>query len=500
MKRNPWIKRVAIIGALIICVVALLAVYIAAINQLPTQIYSPAQAEFLSRYFAKSVLQATPILNILGAEGTYDLAVLPWRTSRVRANLNAHYEEHEDVNVTVFELNFLGEYELSPPGNTWTIVELFFPFPSNLETLHDVIFQVDGEEPPGVSYSTQGIRWETELHPGESHQVSIRYHADGANTFTYVLPQEQRSDVDIEITVSGLTGTTVSKHSLPATSVDVDGNSEILSWEYPNLIPDRDVQITLPAKLSFTQRVAKLQSDFRALARMAPVLVGSALLSLAAVFHLSGKKPRVESYLLVGCGLALFYPMMTFLSGLVGMTLAAALAVLVIGGLILVFMRLTTAQPNIIWRTAVVLVIFLGVFSLGMLTRWRALLLTLGAFMLLSTFMILYAKRPKPSVPEWPPLAIGASAEGEAHVSPIEAADEPKTAEPPEEELPGSEELHCPYCGKGLQDDFSYCPACGHDSSRIQHCPQCGKVQLLDPEPGNIFCLGCGEALARSNS
>jgi hypothetical protein len=496
MKQKFTLRRILLSVLLISSIIGLLAIYIATTSNLPNQIYSAAQLEFLSRNYVKSVYQMAPILNAIGAEGIVDAMMLPWRTSHVRALLKARYEEFEGVSATVYDLEFHGEYELGSPTDFVTEVEIFFPFPSNLETLHEVNFLVDGEEPLGVHYSTQGIRWQTQLFPEEEHIVTVSYFADGANTFTYALPQEQRSDVDITIAVSGLTGSTVPRASLPPTEKEVNENDEVITWDYTNLIADRDIQITLPTQLSFSQRVAQLQDDFRALASAAPILVGACLLSLAGVFHLRRIRIRLENYLLVGCGLALFYPLLTFLSGLLEVTLAATLTILLITALQLTFIRLTTNQKGIIWWAGIVLIVFLGIFSLGMLTPWRGMLLTGGGLILLGTFMILYARRPVEPQPEPVSLEQETIPQAEAVPSPEEppAISEFKSPEQdPSIEVQG---YHCPYCGRELLEEFGFCPGCGRDARQVRRCENCGNEQFLPPDLDKVYCLHCGEPIA----
>ena len=503
MKKKTSLRRTAILATLGIALVGLLAVYFSVTTNLPTQIYSPAQMEFLSRNYLKSVYQMAPVLNAVGAEdimeGFVEAIVLPWKTSHAQARLNARYEEFESVSAAVYDLEFHGEYLLGSPLNVFTAVELYFPFPGNLETLHEVEFLVDGEEPFGVEYSTQGIRWETQLFSGEQHQITISYRADGANTFTYALPHEQRSDVDITITVSGLSGSTTPRNTLPPTLKETKEEGEILVWEYSNLIADRDIQITLPNQLSFAQRVAQLQDDFRDLASIAPFLVGFSILSLAGVCHLSGVRLRLESYLLIGCGVALFFPLLTFLSGLIEVAAAAMLALLVITGLLAIFMRITTSDRRLFWRTLMVLVIFLGFFALGVLSPWRGIFLTSGGLLLLGLFMVLYAQRPIEPEPE-PELV-----ENTQDMEMVEAVDvqqdmevQAKETSPPEteEEIADEPAFHCPYCGRKLQDDFSFCPDCGRDSSEIHRCEHCGHEQLTPPGTEKFFCLNCGEILS----
>jgi hypothetical protein len=496
MKRKLSLRRILITGLLVAGLLGLLGVYFNLTSNLPSQIYSEAQWDFLSRNYLKSVYQVAPILEAVGDEGLVETMILPWKMNRVRAKLTAHYEEFEDVSATVYDLEFLGEYLLGSPGNVNTAIELFFPFPDHLETLHEVRFLVDGDEPAGVEYSTQGIRWQALLEPDKEYHITIQYCADGANTFTYALPYEQRSDLDIAIMVSGLTGSTIPRTSLPATSTDVDENGETITWNYSNLIADRDIQITLPTQLSFTQRVAQLQDDFRSLATLAPFLVGFSLLSLAGVFHLSDIRLKFESYLLVGCGLALFYPMLTLLSGLIEVTLAAVLSIITITTLLLIFLRLTTGERRIIWRVALVLLVFLGIFSLGMLTPWRGILLTGGGLLLLGTFMILYARRPTEPEPE-PPTPVVETPPQVEQIEPLEdVALNPQPELPPGETQASSAAFHCPYCGREMMEEYSFCPACGHDAAQIHRCGHCGQEQLVPQELETVYCLQCGQALS----
>ena len=65
------------------------------------------------------------------------------------------------------------------------------------------------------------------------------------------------------------------------------------------------------------------------------------LASLAAALYLDGVRLRLASYLLAGCGMALFYPLLTFLGGMVGLALAAVLALALVSGLLVALLGLT---------------------------------------------------------------------------------------------------------------------------------------------------------------
>ena len=66
----------------------------------------------------------------------------------------------------------------------------------------------------------------------------IGYQADGVNSFSYGLHHNQRGDVDITVTVAGLTGSHAPKTSLPPTASQVSDGREIFTWERTNRVAD----------------------------------------------------------------------------------------------------------------------------------------------------------------------------------------------------------------------------------------------------------------------
>jgi hypothetical protein len=496
--------RIVVSGILAAVLIGVMAAYLGVVSSLPGQIYTNEQQAFLSYNSSRSISQKAPMLNVIQSNeqmGDSIAALLPVQDSQVRATLAARYEEQGGVSVTMYDLDFAGEYQLTHTDPTSATVELFFPFPSNLETLHEVAFLVDDKEPEGVLFTTQGIHWQTVLEPGDTHNLTISYKADGANSFAYGLPQNQRANVNIEVIVLGLQGSEVPQKSLPATVSDRDEAGETFTWNYTGLIADRDIHLTLPARLSFTQRVANLQDNFMALAGLAPFLIGLFLLLLFGILRLADIRLRLESYLLIGCGLVLFYPLLTFLSGIFDVTLAAVLAFLLISTLLLTFLGLAVGWRQSWWRLGLLLVVFLGIFSFGLLTPWRGLLLTSGALLLVGIFMLLYARRatvPEPQVEdegaddETPPaIETGLPVE-------IEAAPEPGETQVvvvQKEVAPPPAQPHCPHCGRALAADHNFCPGCGQDTQSLHLCKNCGHKQWIGQDRETTFCVNCGSQL-----
>lgn len=502
-------KRIARLFLPLIMTVGLLAVLVAyaiVVNDLPARIYTPVQQEWLSYNRGRIITQIAPELNVVSSEGALLPVILIGDDHTVRATLIGRYEERGGVSATIYDLDFRGEYHLAHSDSSAALFEWFFSFPANLETLHDVRFLVDDAEPDGVDYSTRGIRWQTWLEPGEEHQVVISYRAEGANSFSYSLPRERRINVDLKATVVGLLGSQSAQgHLRPTLGQEVE-NSEVFVWNYQNLIADRDIQLTLPVQLSFAQRVAQLQDDFQALSRMAPLLVLFFLVALVALFHLNRIRLQPETYLLAGFGLALFYPLLTFLSGLVDVIAAATLAILLISGLLIAFLGLAAGWRRVRWRVGLLLLVFLGFFSLGMITPWRGLSLTLGAILLAALFMASLTQRPVE--PEFTPQLVDEAAD----VEPELAQDDPDQGDeasvvpeapalkaPPEQEFEQVEEpepepagLYCPFCAYRLADDHHFCPACGHETDQIGACPDCGRKQFIPAGQKTVHSLCCG--------
>jgi hypothetical protein len=496
-------------GILLVGLIGVLIFNLVIVIDLPSRVYTAQQLAYLDYNRGRSVSQEAPTWNLIAADGTVQPANLSYiRANRVRASLYARYEELDGVSATVYDLDYRGAYHLVYDGPENTIVELFFPFPDNLETLHEVRLLADGEEPQEVQYTTSGIRWQAALRSGEERQVEISYQADGANSFAYRLPRGQRSDVDVAITVVGLAGSTVPSSSLPTTSEEATDEGEILAWDYAGLIVDRDVQLALPTRLSFAQRIAGLQDDFRVLAGLAPFLVAFFLASLAAVFHLGGVRLGLESYLLAGCGMALFFPLLIFMSGLVDLVPAAIVALSLVSGLLLVFLGLAGGWQETRWRVGLLLLVFLGFFSLGILSPWQGLMLTSGGLLLVGTLMLLYARRPVEREPEALAPPADVDPEPDDASPPDGATPEPEPTPVPDETMPESDrtllhdevgpfpaDLYCPWCARALADDYGFCPGCGHDTKDLRCCSACGTRQFVLAQLDPAHCVHCGQTL-----
>jgi hypothetical protein len=445
--------------------------------------------EFMAFNDTRRIHQLAPIWNLLGPAFPASPMAFPGKESTVVATLHARYESFENTTVTLFDLDFRGEYLLLHPGPKDLPFEIFFPFPANLQTLHEVTFRIDGEEPADVSYALDGIRWSGLLESGRQRRIVVGYKADGATAFTYALQHGARSDVDVKIVIDGLSGSRVSSGSLAASSVETAGGSEVFAWKYKGLIPDRDIQVLLPTTRDLAHRLLQLQGDFRNLSIAAPFLVALYVLSLVGILRLTEVRAKAEAPLLAGLAAAMYFPVLTFLAAVLPLVAAFGVAFSVITGLVLAFLRAMAGNRRTLAAVAVTSVACLGMLSFGLLTPWRGLSASLGGIILVGTFMVLLAKHRAASPSE--------------HTGSGPTGDESQPGEAPEPALiPHAPRvvdmqpslLHCPDCGHALDAGFDYCPGCGRDARRIRRCQACGYAQVITAESPAPFCLNCGTA------
>jgi RNA polymerase subunit RPABC4/transcription elongation factor Spt4 len=164
--------------------------------------------------------------------------------------------------------------------------------------------------------------------------------------------------------------------------------------------------------------------------------------------------------------------------------------------LVLAFVRKVESSPQIGVYAAFLLVVFLGLFSLGLLTRWRGLLFTVGGILLVGFFMQL-AARFRAKEPPSPPVSLeeeGATVvEAEMGVEEIGRIANPAGADT-HQVAEETFEKFCPRCGRGLLPDYTFCPGCGHDERAFLACQHCGRQHYAADRESLAFCPSCGTA------
>jgi hypothetical protein len=198
---------------------------------------------------------------------------------------------------------------------------------------------------------------------------------------------------------------------------------------------------------------------------------------------------------------------------------AATVAFIVVTALQVFFLGRAAGWRKTGWQTLVLCIVFLGLFSLGSMSRLRGLLFTAGGLLLVGAFMALLARyrppeppEPEPE-PEPAPLQEMETEQGETDLTTVQTYEmdmqavmshQPPPETVPEEtfepsplppESPPPPSRYCPHCGGPLDQDFSFCPACGYDAKLFRRCPACDAEHYVPPEAKLGHCPACGEPL-----
>ncbi len=119
-------RSVFVNGVLLAGLAGLLIAYLFIVSDLPSQIYTATQREYLRYNAGRRISQLAPTWNIIQPDGQATPTILPVRENHVQATLVARYEEQEGVSATLYDLDFRGEYRLDHPGPMAATVEILF--------------------------------------------------------------------------------------------------------------------------------------------------------------------------------------------------------------------------------------------------------------------------------------------------------------------------------------------------------------------------------------
>ncbi len=502
-----------LVAILILILLGMMAGLIGLTAQMPRQVYTVEQRAWLADNARLRVNQLAPELNYSPSSTVVgDKVVAPKpiafgaRESHITADIDVRYKEKDGATVTAYDLRFVGAYVIAnPDAQKASTITLNFPFPQTAAVLSEVTFNVDGVEPPDVTYSMQSIQWRATLEPGQERRVEVRYRAEGVGSFAYGVPQSQRMrDFDLQVTVRGAQDIVIPEAALAPTTRKDGAKETVLTWRYINTITNRSVQVELPArpKLAFAQRVEKLGSFFMQLAVAAPLLTLLFLGCWLVIIRLEALQVAHEHTALVGIGFFLFYPLFIFLAGWVDLSLAFAIALIVAGALVVGYgVRLIGGRWVSIYLIPL-LIVFYGLLTRGLTElRYLGLMLVISIVIMVTLLMWRLSHRQRPGI-------AAVSAEEARPLTPVEQV-EPcapvqgaKVEAPVEKAGPVAarvddekkEERYCVHCGQRVGVDFKFCPQCGQSTQVTQRCERCG-LEYIPAGNTPSFCPACGNSL-----
>ncbi len=479
--------------------------------QLPHRVYTTEQQEWLSYNSTRQVNQLAPEVNYRLFS---DMAAVPKpvafgaRESHITADMDVRYKDHEGATVTAYDLRFAATYLIANPDPQHPItLEMNFPFPQTAAVLSEVTFAVDGAEPPGVTYSMQGINWKAAFDPGQERKIEVRYRAEGVGSFGYGVPPSQRmSDFDLRVTIRGAQKINIPESALePSTRQDGAqdaANETVLSWRYLNTITNRNVQVELPAlpRLAYAQRVDRLGPFFLQLALAAPLLTALFLLFWLAAMRLESLRVAREHTVLLGIGFFLFYPLFIFSAGFMDLPLAFVVSLVVAGALVVGYVVRAIGSQMVTIYLVPLLIVFYCLLTRGLTApRYLGMMLVISAVALAALFMWRVSRHMlQASLVEEKPTIVAE----EEQVAPTAAKEIATPVEEEKQTLPHDAEdtqRYCAHCGQRIESSFQFCPRCGKDAQVTRQCARCG-LEYIPAGEMPSFCPACGNGLAVESS
>lgn len=425
-----------------------------------------------------------PSARIVLDSTTVTITLIPWTETEVD-RLARRYEARFEGAYAIRHLDDPEDDEEPQP----TVVQIFFPYPSNADTLPDTIVTVDGEEPEDARYTLSGVSFTLSLLPGETFDVRVTYRAFGSTDYTYTLAGEERlKKLDVTARVAGTLGSApvipAETALRPSSEPRTDGEGWAARWQYENLLTRRDITVAMPAP----PMVEDLGDHAGALTRAAlgAMLLFLAVLALGSRVREADLKPA--DYAVAAIGVAFMFPLIVYLSRaltipsgfVIGLVVIALVVVdglrrrvglnfaLSYGGFGLIVGPALLAAAVVFPHLAGLMLSTVGLLMIGFATRTVPVLVRVRE----------QAREAEP-IPAGPERPEGLSAESSS-------------------DLDGQH--FCTHCGREIGEEFGFCPSCGREVQRASHCKDCGHELCPTCHDEQQHCPHCGSRISQDQS
>ena len=216
---------------------------------------------------------------------------------------------------------------------------VFFPFPGSADTVPEATLLVDGKEPEKLSYKQAGVSCELAFLPDQKHEIKVSYRAHGTEDFVYMLEHDERiKELNYAVTIKGVQRKPIlpPKACLdPTTPLARQGDTYSVTWEYANLLTQRDILIQIPAPLfggDIAHRMPYLiRTGFVSLVLLALLLASGGVIS--------GKRMGLGQFVLIVLPILMFYLLLLQFSKFMDLYLAFALAFVLMTVLVMVILQ-----------------------------------------------------------------------------------------------------------------------------------------------------------------
>ncbi|NWK53996.1 inner membrane CreD family protein [Verrucomicrobiaceae bacterium N1E253] len=286
-----------------------------------------------------------------------------------------------------YRVHFRANYTIHNASNTKRRYEFTFPLPSLDSSYHDFTLKLDDQDFSDTAPQNGGIHHSLNLLAGESRVISIAYACRGTDQWKYLFHDVERihqfklamltnfADIDFQDDASSPTD----RH------YDHDKSTWNLVWDYPDVINPKDIGMDMPAAKNPGAVAAKISF-------YAPLSLLCFFAVLILFGLLRGHNLHPVNYLFLSAGFFAFHLLFAYLTDLIHMHLAFAIASAV--SLTLIGGYLRAASGKTLMGVALIAQFFyLTLFSYSFLFKGgTGLSITLGSIATLALLMAATAK------------------------------------------------------------------------------------------------------------
>jgi len=304
--------------------------------------------------------------------------------SDISVKLEVDYRKKGLVYYTGYNADFAGKYSVLNPKSEKIYLSFIFPYPvkQGEGMLRDVKLLVnDKEDAENTEYQQNLILWTGLLEPAGTLEMSVQYAGRGLNHFIYGFrPGRQINRFRMEIAVIGAANVDYPVSTMTPTETKYMNKGKTLIWELDSVLTQLNIGVALPDRINIAKQISVM-------ARRAPVFFLMFLVSLLAVFSMSGYPPNFIRIAIISIAYFLFYPLFAYLSVYMNVVISFIISFGVMGFLIFNYTRITYSFKNAA-AIFTAYAFYLGITSVAaLLPAYTGLILVIEGVVLLAVVM-----------------------------------------------------------------------------------------------------------------
>jgi hypothetical protein len=297
---------------------------------------SELRQDVMDRWGAPIEQPAPSVRYVASGSVFQSLVPLPLDQQSIAVDATMNYRKRGLYYFSGFDLGFRGDYQVE--NHESRPIDLVFVFPiqarKNQVLLSDLTFTVNGEPAPiSLSGERDRLVWTGRAQPGERLRYQISFRGRGLESFVYRLdPHLKVKGFRMAFHVTGGANYDYPAGVVPASAVRSDSGGTSLSWEYGSLESGVPVGLVLPSEKAFDSIIGTMVR--RSWAPFIPFFL------VVVCLGLYYRRPlAVWQASLVAAWYGLFFVLLAYLAAFMEFHLAYMVSLLLIGALLLFYVR-----------------------------------------------------------------------------------------------------------------------------------------------------------------